>query len=85
MIPRRSFLKDVNYLDAIKNNSGRYTVENAGINSQYSDYGTAVTLNKIVYFKRYWKLGQRKHTWTDQHFTDLCADLGEEMTWKSCQ
>jgi hypothetical protein len=37
MIPRRSFLKDVNYLDAIKNNSGRYTVENAGINSQYSD------------------------------------------------
>jgi hypothetical protein len=35
---RRSFLKDVNYLDAIKNNSGRYTVENAGINSQYSDY-----------------------------------------------
>jgi hypothetical protein len=48
MIQRRSFLKDVNYLDAIKNNSGRYTVENAGINSQYSDYGTAVTLNKIV-------------------------------------
>jgi hypothetical protein len=36
MIQRRSFLKD-NYLDAIKNNSGRYTVENAGINSQYSD------------------------------------------------
>jgi outer membrane protein OmpA-like peptidoglycan-associated protein/tetratricopeptide (TPR) repeat protein len=77
------FLKDVNYLDAIKNNSGRYTVENAGINSQYSDYGTAVTLNKIVFTsaRDTGSLGQRKHTWTDQHFTDLyVADLGEEMT-----
>jgi hypothetical protein len=70
MIQRRSFLKDVNYLDAIKNNSGRYTVENAGINSQYSDYGTAVTLNKIVLLpQEIRKPGTKKHTWTDQHFT----------------
>jgi outer membrane protein OmpA-like peptidoglycan-associated protein len=76
------FLNNVNYLDAIKNNSGRYTVENAGINSKYSDYGTAVTLNKIVFTsaRDTGSLGQRKHTWTDQHFTDLyVADLDEEM------
>ncbi|MGO4819758.1 OmpA family protein [Flavobacterium sp. W22_SRS_FP1] len=76
------FLSNVNYLDAIKNNSGRYTVENAGINSKYSDYGTAVTLNKIVFTsaRDTGSLGQRKHTWTDQHFTDLyVADLDEEM------
>jgi outer membrane protein OmpA-like peptidoglycan-associated protein/tetratricopeptide (TPR) repeat protein len=77
------FLNNVNYLDAIKNNSGRYTIENAGINSKYSDYGTAVTLNKIVFTsaRDTGSLGQRKHTWTDQHFTDLyVADLDEEMT-----
>lgn len=76
------FLKNVNYLDAIKNNSGRYTVEDAGINSQYSDYGTAITLNKIVFAsaRDTGSLGQRKHTWTNQHFTDLyVADLDGEM------
>ncbi|EIA07152.1 OmpA family protein [Flavobacterium frigoris] len=76
------FLKNVNYLDVIKNNSGRYTVENAGINSQYSDYGAAITLNKIVFAsaRDTGSLGQRKHTWTNQHFTDLyVADLDGEM------
>lgn len=77
------FLNNVNYLEAIKNNSGRYTVENAGINSQYSDYGTAVTLNKIVFAsaRDTGSLGQRKHTWTNQHFTDLyVADLDQDLT-----
>lgn len=76
------FLKNVNYLDAIKNNSGRYTVEDAGINSQYSDYGAAITLNKIVFAsaRDTGSLGQRKHTWTNQHFTDLyVASLDGEM------
>src|SRR3970040_793976 len=40
----RLFEKDVNYLEAIKENSGRYQVEDAGINSAYSDYGTAIYL-----------------------------------------
>ena len=77
------FVKNVNYLEAIKNNSGRYKVEDAGINSPYSDYGTAVTLNKIVFAssRDTGSLGQRKHTWTNQHFTDLyVADLDGEMT-----
>lgn len=76
------FLKNVNYLEAIKNNSGRYKVEDAGINSQYSDYGTAVTLNKIVFAssRDTGSLSQRKHSWTNQHFTDLYnADLDSEM------
>lgn len=76
------FLKNVNYLEAIKNNSGRYKVEDAGINSQYSDYGTAVTLNKIVFAsaRDTGSLSQRKHSWTNQHFTDLySADLDSEI------
>jgi hypothetical protein len=42
-----SFCKK-NYMDAIKTNSGRYKVENA-INSPYSDYGTTIYNNKIVF------------------------------------
>ena len=35
------------YLARIKKNSGRYKVENAGINSKYSDFGSAFLNNKI--------------------------------------
>ncbi|EIA08830.1 OmpA family protein [Flavobacterium frigoris] len=75
------FEKDINYLQAIKENSGRYEIENAGINSQYSDYGTAIYLNKIVFAsaRDTGSLGHRKHAWTNQYFTNLyVADLGEE-------
>jgi outer membrane protein OmpA-like peptidoglycan-associated protein len=75
--------KNVNYLDEIKANSGRYKIENASINSQYSDYGSSIYNNKIVFTsaRDTGSLGQRKHTWTNQHFTNLySADLGEDMT-----
>ncbi|KLT67674.1 tetratricopeptide repeat protein, partial [Flavobacterium sp. ABG] len=66
------FKQNTNYLEAIKANSGRYQVEDAGINSKYSDYGTTVYLNKIVFAsaRDTGSLGQRKHAWTDQHFTN---------------
>jgi len=75
------FKENANYLDEIKANSGRYKIENAGINSQYSDYGSTIYNNKIVFTsaRDTGSLGQRKHTWTDQHFTNLySADLDEE-------
>ena len=64
---------DKNYLDQIKANSGRYKIENAGINSKYSDYGTAFYLNKIVFAsaRDTGSLGQRKHKWTGEYFTNL--------------
>ena len=77
------FMKNVNYLDAIKANSGRYEIEDAGINSIYSDYGTALYSNEIVFAsaRDTGSLGQRKHKWTNQYFTNLyAADLGENMT-----
>lgn len=61
------------YMDQIKANSGRYTIEDAGINSKYSDYGTFVYDNKI-YFASARDTGnfsQRKHTWTGEYFTNL--------------
>ena len=62
-----------NYMDQIKANSGRYNIEDAGINSKYSDYGTFV-YDKKVYFASARDTGnfsQRKHTWTGEYFTNL--------------
>lgn len=75
--------KNKNYLDRIKVNSGRYKVEDAGINSKYSDYGSAFYLNKLVFTssRDTGGLMHRKHKWTNQSFTNLyVTDLGEEMT-----
>ena len=79
----RLFEKNRNYLDEIKANSGRYKIEDAGINSKYSDYGSSYYQNKLVFAsaRDTGSLGQRKHQWTDQYFTNLyLADLDETMT-----
>ncbi|SHF71060.1 WD40-like Beta Propeller Repeat [Flavobacterium segetis] len=69
------FMKDVNYLDAIKRNSNRYTIEDAGVNSIYSDYGTAIYEDQIIFSsaRDTGSIGQRIHKWTNQHFTNLYA------------
>ena len=49
----------------------------------YSDYGTTIYNNQIVFTsaRDTGSLGQRKHTWTNQHFTHLySANLTEDMT-----
>jgi outer membrane protein OmpA-like peptidoglycan-associated protein len=67
------YKEDVNYLDQIKANSGRYKIEDAGINSKYSDYGSFVFNNKL-YFASARDTGnfsQRKHKWTGEYFTNI--------------
>jgi hypothetical protein len=67
LVSRGNFAKNENYMDAIKANSGRYKIEDAGINSPYSDYGTTIYANKIVFASaRDTKLRHRRHTWTGQ-------------------
>ncbi|WP_291285375.1 OmpA family protein [Flavobacterium sp.] len=76
------YKKNENYLDLIKANSGRYTIENAGINSKYSDYGTAFFQNKIVFAtaRDTGRLGQQRHKWTGENFTNLYeADLDKDF------
>lgn len=73
----------MNFLDQIKANSGRYQIENTGINSQYSDYGTAKYGNKIVFAtaRDTGSLSHRIHSWNNQHFTNLyTSELGEDAT-----
>ena len=72
------YKEDINYMDQIKANSGRYQIEDAGLNSKYSDYGSFVYNNKI-YFASARDTGnftQRKHKWTGEYFTNIYnADL----------
>lgn len=73
--------ENAGYLNQIKANSGRYKIEDAGINSKYSDYGSFVYDNKI-YFTSARDTGnfsQRKHKWTGEYFTSIySADLEAE-------
>jgi tetratricopeptide (TPR) repeat protein len=68
-----AYIKEVNYLDKIKANSGRYSIKDAGVNSKYSDYGSSFYNEKLVFTssRDTGSLGQRRHTWTDQYFTNL--------------
>lgn len=65
------------YLAVIKKNSGRYTIENVGINTKMSDYGSAFFGNKVIFASA--KDTTRKHAWTNEGFTNLfSADMGDQ-------
>lgn len=67
------FSKKKDYLEVIRNNSGRYKIKDAGINSEYSDFGPAFYGNNIVFASTRDTSGffKREHTWTNQAFSDL--------------
>jgi outer membrane protein OmpA-like peptidoglycan-associated protein/tetratricopeptide (TPR) repeat protein len=61
------------YLAEIKKNSGRYRIQNAGINSEFSDYGTAFYKDELVFAsaRDTGSISSRKHSWTNQSYTNL--------------
>lgn len=67
------FSKKKDYLEVIRNNSGRYKIKDAGINSEYSDFGPAFYGSNIVFASTRDTSGffKREHTWTNQAFSDL--------------
>jgi outer membrane protein OmpA-like peptidoglycan-associated protein/tetratricopeptide (TPR) repeat protein len=75
------YSKNTDYLAEIKKNSGRYKIEDAGINSKYSDYGTAYMGNKVVFCssRDTGNFSKRTHTWTGDYFTNLySSDMAED-------
>lgn len=72
--------KQKNYLEVIKKNPRRYTVENAGINSEYSDYGTSFLGNQLVFTSARDTMGfiKRKDKWTNQAFTNLYSSIVDD-------
>ncbi len=62
-----------NYMDMIRANSGRYEMTDAGVNSEYSDYGSAMYDGQLVFAsaRDTGNFSKRKHSWTNQYFTNL--------------
>lgn len=73
-----------NYLEEIKRNSGRYEIDDAGINSEYSDYGAAFYGEKVVFTstRDTGNFTKRKHAWTDR---SSCVVKFSNSCWRySC-
>jgi outer membrane protein OmpA-like peptidoglycan-associated protein/tetratricopeptide (TPR) repeat protein len=69
------YAKHKNYLEEIKANSGRFNIDDAGINSEYSDYGCSFSGNKLVFAsaRDTGGVSKRVFKWTNQSFTNLYA------------
>lgn len=67
------FSQNRDYLAEIKANSGRYNIEDAGVNSQYSDYGSSFSGNKLVFTsaRDTGNFAKKKDKWTNQYFTNM--------------
>lgn len=60
------------YLEMIKENSGRYQISDAGVNSQFSDYGPAFFGDKLVFTSSRDAGGHRKiDKWNNQAYSNL--------------
>ncbi|WP_254423235.1 OmpA family protein [Flavobacterium sp. A45] len=70
------------YLAWIEKNSGRYIIDDAKINSQFSDYGSSFYNNKVIFAsaRDTGVVGSNsKHSWTGESFTNLYfSDMNDE-------
>ena len=69
------FNSNQNYLSEIKANSNRYQIQNIEINSRFSDYGSAIWNNQLIFSSARDTVGifKRKDKWSNQNFTNLYA------------
>jgi outer membrane protein OmpA-like peptidoglycan-associated protein/tetratricopeptide (TPR) repeat protein len=69
------FKENKNYLEEIKANSGRFQVVDAGVNSEFSDYGSSFFGDKLVFASARDTGGVSKKVfkWTNKSFTNLYA------------
>ncbi len=72
------FKDNRNYLEVIKLNSKRFYIEDAGINSQYSDYGSSFRGNTLVFAtaRDTGGFSKKLFKWNNKYFTNL---FGSEM------
>ncbi|SHF99165.1 WD40-like Beta Propeller Repeat [Flavobacterium johnsoniae] len=69
------FLKNRNYLEDIKSNSGRFDIADAGINSKDSDYGSTILDNKLVFTsaRDTGSIIKKNFKWTNKAISTLYA------------
>lgn len=67
------FEKNKNYLEIIKANSGRFNIEDAGINSEYSDYGSTFFNNQLIFAstRNPGTIAKKVFRWNNQSFSSL--------------
>ena len=67
------FEMNKNYLEEIKFNSGRYEIADAGVNSNFSDYGSTFLYNKLVFTsaRDTGAVVKKNFKWTNKSFTNL--------------
>ncbi|UTN05954.1 OmpA family protein [Flavobacterium bizetiae] len=67
------FETNKNYLEEIKFNSGRYEIADAGVNSNFSDYGSTFLDNKLVFSsaRDTGSVIKKNFKWTNKSFTNL--------------
>ncbi|RKS89637.1 WD40 repeat protein [Flavobacterium limicola] len=67
------YVEQKNYLEDIKANSGRFEVADAGINSEYSDYGSSFLKDNLVFASARDTGGVAKKVfkWNNESFTNL--------------
>jgi outer membrane protein OmpA-like peptidoglycan-associated protein len=67
------YSKNKKYLNDIQTNSGRYEIEDAGINSELSDYGGFIYNNQLIFTSNRSVItwAKRKHSWTNQPLSKL--------------
>lgn len=68
------FIKTRNYLDKIAAQSGRFRIENLGVNSAYSDFAPSFYLDKSLIFSSARDTGiatRSNHKWNARPFLDL--------------
>ena len=79
------FRNNRNYLEVIKTNSNRFTIEDAGINTKFSDYGSSYNANTLVFStaKNTGNFIKRKMKWNNQYFTNLYgAEINKDAVEK---
>lgn len=77
----RIYASQGNAKDLIAKNSGRYKIEDAGVNSPESDYGAAVYNNRLVFTtaRDTGNFAKRTHSWTGKYLTNFYqADINPD-------
>lgn len=66
------YLEDRDYLSKIEDKSLVYKIEDAGVNTSYSDYGTAIYQNKVIFTSsRVPDNKVKKDDWTSEYYSSL--------------
>src|SRR5690606_35265281 len=79
----KNYAANKNYMEVIKKKSGRYNITDAGVNTKYSDYGSAMFGNKLVFAsaRDTGNFSKNRHSWTGEYFTNLySSDVKSDPT-----